>query len=181
MSRSKLVIAALLLLIILILPGLLFWSKRSRPTKPQTTYQPSKPVKIVKSKPPAKVDTLPLDRQLPGDRVLLNYASPSQAPLKDIQQIQEVTANALRLVKNRDLREYATNEDLAEFLRGKNRYKQVMISANNPVFDAEGRLIDRWGTPLVVHPVSEGNLEIFSAGPDQIPWNEDDVGQRTRY
>jgi len=44
-----------------------------------------------------------------------------------------------------------------------------------PYLDAEGRLVDRWGTPYFFHPVSGEDMEIVSAGPDAELWTDDDV------
>jgi hypothetical protein len=41
--------------------------------------------------------------------------------------------------------------------------------------DAQGRLLDRWGTPYFFHAVSRTELEIRSAGPDGKLGTDDDV------
>lgn len=143
----------------------------NRETAPQLSEQ-------VKSQPPAHTH---LDQKpLPGENILQNYSTPNQSPQRDIEQVQELVFNTMTLVKSRDPREYATNEDLALFLQGNNRYKQAMLPANHPIINGRGQLIDRWDTPLVVHPLGRDQIEIFSAGPDGQPWNDDDIGRLPR-
>lgn len=41
--------------------------------------------------------------------------------------------------------------------------------------DAEGRILDRWGTPYFFHALAGDQMEIRSAGPDRQLWTADDV------
>ena len=41
--------------------------------------------------------------------------------------------------------------------------------------NAEGRLVDPWGTPYFFHQLSGLEMEIHSAGPDRILWTQDDL------
>lgn len=129
---------------------------------------------VVRSAPPEHV--VKLQATYPGEQILSGYGAKSQSPQRDIEQVRELVSNSFMLVKNRDPREYATNEDLAEFLTGENRFKQVMLSGQHSIINEKGQLIDRWDNPLIVHVVSRKEVEIFSAGPDGIPWSEDDIG-----
>ena len=43
------------------------------------------------------------------------------------------------------------------------------------MFSKDGLLIDRWGSPVIVHPEAWRQIELRSAGPDKIPYNEDDL------
>lgn len=145
--------------------GLMLLQRRdSEPAKDDAT--PGNPVKsvIVESTKP-----------LPGDALLAEYGSTNLTAREDLRQVLRVFESALILVKQADVRHYATNEDLAEFLRGNNPNRLAMVSASSRLFDRDGRLLDRWGNPLVVHPVSSGMIELRSAGPDGVAWNDDDV------
>jgi len=114
-------------------------------------------------------------KALPGDALLGEYGSANLTAREDLRQVLRVFDNALILVKQADVRHYATNEDLADFLRGANPNRLAMVSASSSLFGEDGRMLDRWGNPLVVHPVRSGRIELRSAGPDGIAWNDDDV------
>ncbi|MGB0582311.1 MAG: hypothetical protein ACPGVU_21675 [Limisphaerales bacterium] len=132
---------------------------------------PAKPADGVQSPGPDRVSREPL----PGDELLAAFATTNTTTRTDLRQILRVFDNALVLVKQADTRHYATNEDLADFLRGKNRNRTPFVSHGSKIFGTDGRLIDRWGNPLHVHSVSSGKIELRSAGPDGVAWNEDDV------
>lgn len=117
----------------------------------------------------------PPEPPLPGDKLLENYGSTNSTAREDLRQLHRVLANALILVKQVDSREYATNEDLAEFLGGRNRNRTPFISGSSSVLGPDGRLLDRWGNPLIVHPAGARKLELRSPGPDGVGWNDDDV------
>lgn len=44
--------------------------------------------------------------------------------------------------------------------------------------NANGELVDPWGTPLFFHQLSAHDMEIHSAGPDLKLWTYDDLVQR---
>ena len=83
--------------------------------------------------------------------------------------------NVFILIKQRDPRYYATNEDLVLFLTGQKGNLTPYLSADSPLINSEGQLVDRFGSPLIVHPLSKEEIEIRSAGPDQVPYTEDDI------
>ncbi len=70
---------------------------------------------------------------------------------------------------------YGGNKEFTQALLGQNRLKEPFLAVDHPAVSAQGELIDRWGTPYFLHPVSEGIVEVKSAGPDQQMWTEDDV------
>lgn len=67
------------------------------------------------------------------------------------------------------------NEEIIAQLSGQNPKHLVIIPPDLPAINAEGRLLDRWGTPFYFHPVSAAALDIRSAGPDQKLWTADDA------
>ena len=79
------------------------------------------------------------------------------------------------MVKNHASRPIGCNGDLADAFRGKNPHKQRFLPDTHPVFNSDGEMIDRWQTPLFIHPVSAGRWEIRSAGPDKKLWTDDDL------
>src|SRR5688500_5313095 len=67
------------------------------------------------------------------------------------------------------------NEEIVEKLCGKNPKRVGVFPIDHPSIDAQGRLLDRWGTPYFFHPVSRTILEIRSAGADGKLWTNDDL------
>jgi hypothetical protein len=67
------------------------------------------------------------------------------------------------------------NEEIMDALRGKNPKHVAAFPPSHASVDAQGRLLDRWGSPYFFHPVSGKLIEIRSAGPDRKLWTDDDV------
>ena len=110
-----------------------------------------------------------------GDQMLAEYASNETTGKSDLRMMGRFVDSVFLLVKKRDTREYGTNEDLAEFLQGRNADLTRYLAADSPALNEAGQLIDRWGSPLIVHPVSTKVMEIRSAGPDQKAYTDDDL------
>lgn len=76
--------------------------------------------------------------------------------------------------------EYGSNpigssDEIIAALTGENPQGLAFIPTDHPALTPAGDLLDRWGQPLIFHPLSRHQTEIRSAGPDGIPWNEDDL------
>ena len=112
---------------------------------------------------------------VPGDALLAGYADPSTPPLEDLKKIHRVVTGYFSVIKDSSRFPIGGNEDLAAALRGENPNREVFIKPDHPVFSAAGLLIDRWDSPVIVHPEAWKQLELRSAGPDRIPYNEDDL------
>jgi hypothetical protein len=67
------------------------------------------------------------------------------------------------------------NEEITEQLSGKNPRHFAVLPPDCPGLDGAGRLLDRWGKPYFLHPLSREILEIRSAGPDGKFGAADDV------
>lgn len=135
-------------------------------------------------KEPVVLSTPPLEEAQPskkisgeqrmGDKILADYGSPESDGKKDIGLFHHYLSSIFMLIKSRDSRQYAINEDLADFLRGKNDYKTPCVSSDSHIFNDEGMIIDRWGTPIHIHTISHDRFEIRSAGEDKKLFSEDD-------
>lgn len=95
--------------------------------------------------------------------------------MDDLRKIHRVATGYFSVIKESSRFPIGGNEDLSAALRGENANREVFISASHPVFSREGLLVDRWDTPLIVHPEAWRQLELRSAGPDRIPHNADDL------
>ena len=67
------------------------------------------------------------------------------------------------------------NEEIAAALLGRNPKGLRFLRPGHRALDAEGRLCDRFGTPLFFHAISSQRMEIRSAGPDREHGTSDDL------
>ncbi|MFK7909272.1 MAG: hypothetical protein AB8F34_01580 [Akkermansiaceae bacterium] len=161
-------IKALALLVALVM--FYYWGKGSKPAAPP-------PQEVSLPKPPLPT---PESEQLPsgnliGEKLLRDYASEHTTLRDDLQGISRLSLSYITLVKNHANLPIGCNADLADAFRGENPHKQRFLPDTHPVFNAEGEIIDRWKTPLFIHPVSAGRWDIRSAGPDKKLWTADDL------
>jgi len=68
-----------------------------------------------------------------------------------------------------------TNAEIMKALTGDNPKGAKFGPPDGQQLNANGELIDRWGTPYFFHQLTNELMEIRSAGPDRILWNEDDL------
>ena len=68
-----------------------------------------------------------------------------------------------------------TNAEIMKALAGDNPKGAKFGPPEGQQLNAGGELIDRWGTPYFFHQLTSDRMEIRSAGPDRILWNEDDL------
>ncbi|BCX47991.1 hypothetical protein HAHE_18990 [Haloferula helveola] len=111
----------------------------------------------------------------PGEGLMREYGSSDSTPLDDLVALHRVVRGYFSIVKDQEKYPIGGNEDLAAALRGENAYKQAFLPSVHPAFDDDGRLVDRWDTPLFVHPVAARAIELRSAGPDRTLFTDDDL------
>ena len=70
------------------------------------------------------------------------------------------------------------NAEIMKALLGNNPKKMRLQLRPGQELDAEGQLLDPWGTPYFFHQLSAKEMEILCAGPDRILWNQDDLKLR---
>lgn len=68
-----------------------------------------------------------------------------------------------------------TNEEITRALRGHNPKQINFLKADGNRVNANGELVDVWGTPYFFHQLSGTEMEIHSAGPDRRMWTADDL------
>jgi hypothetical protein len=110
-----------------------------------------------------------------AERLLEGYADPTTTPIEDLKKIHRVLTGYFTVVKDASHFPIGGNADLAAALRGENPNRETYVPADHPVFSKVGLLVDRWGSPLVVHPQAWTQLELRSAGPDKIAYTPDDL------
>jgi hypothetical protein len=162
--RRSLSIAGLILVFVMV--GMLAWV--------------SNQLDVVKKRLPVKptqsqIQPLPPAAPTGSESLLTGYGDPATPPIEDLRKIQHVAVGYFSLVKDAQHFPIGGNEDFSAALRGENPNREIFIRPGHPVFSREGLLIDRWGSPLIVHPEAWRELEIRSAGPDRIPYTGDDL------
>lgn len=110
-----------------------------------------------------------------AERLLEGYADPATPPIEDLKKVHRVVTGYFSVVKNASRFPIGGNADLAAALRGENPNRETYVPEGHPVFSKDGLLIDRWGSPLVVHPEAWTQLELRSAGPDKMAYTPDDL------
>jgi hypothetical protein len=69
-----------------------------------------------------------------------------------------------------------TNPEITQALNGANPKQINFIKTEDGMrINAQGELVDSWGTPFFFHQLSATEMEIRSAGPDRKMWTADDL------
>jgi hypothetical protein len=68
-----------------------------------------------------------------------------------------------------------TNAEIMRALTGDNKKGAKLGPPEGLNLNANGELVDQWGTPFFFHQLSKVEMEIRSAGPDRVLWDEDDL------
>lgn len=68
-----------------------------------------------------------------------------------------------------------TNAEIMKAVMGGNPRQATLGPPEGQHLNANGELIDRWGTPYFFHQLSGTDTQIRSAGPDRKMWTADDV------
>jgi hypothetical protein len=119
-----------------------------------------------------------LAETLPGTAMLKNYGTVANSPQADLTDLSHVLGNFSLLMKGANPMPLGANEDIANALRGRNRQELRFIPDQHPVLNAQGQLIDRWGSALYFHAIDANRLDIRCAGPDRQMWTADDIHRR---
>ena len=110
-----------------------------------------------------------------AESLLAGYGDPATPPIEDLRKIQHVATGYFSLVKDAQHFPIGGNEDFSAALRGENPNREIFIRASHSAFSPQGLLVDRWGTPMIIHPEAWRELSLRSAGPDRTPYNGDDL------
>ena len=170
-------------LALLALPGWFLISTRSttpeaaRQKRLAATVETHVAVTIASANPPVGSPVISPGQTQPliGETILRDYASPRTTPQNDLTQLAHLMDNFSLLVKSATDRPMSANEDWAAAFRGLNPAHERFLPDTHVALDAQGRLVDRWGTPLFFHALGNRRFDLRSAGPDQKLWTEDDL------
>jgi hypothetical protein len=81
---------------------------------------------------------------------------------------------------------YPAGENNSQFvnaLLGANKTKVPLLPRDHPRLNANGELVDAWGTPFFFHQNSSSSVEVRSAGSDRMLYTDDDfvAGKRPSH
>lgn len=94
--------------------------------------------------------------------------------VEDLRIVSNALASFHLAVKNDDL-PTGSNRHLMDGMLGRNKSGIQLIRGDHPMLNADGEIVDRWGTPLYFHAISRINVGVRSAGPDKEMWTDDDL------
>ena len=68
-----------------------------------------------------------------------------------------------------------TNAEIMKAVMGGNPKQAQLGPPEGQTLNANGEIVDQWGTPYFFHQLSSDLMEIRSAGPDKTLWTSDDI------
>ncbi len=112
----------------------------------------------------------------PGDESeATTEALPSLAPEQALEALRLILRNyGLRYQGN----PVGNNVEITAALTGDNPNGVHFLDAARDGVNADGALVDGWGTPYFFHQLAALEMEIRSAGPDRTMWTSDDLVTR---
>ena len=175
-KRITLILLALpLLIVLLLLLSQMRWKFSQRGGEPPIIPEVAvKDVVLTAVSSPAMAPPVPAPRLL-GETILRDYARSNLPPENDLVLMARLMDNSLLLLKSAGNHPLSANEDWADFLRGGNSARERFLPDSHVALGADGKLVDRWGTPLFFHALGGNRFELRSAGPDRKLWTEDDL------
>lgn len=163
----RIAVLAVLLLFAFVVKEMVWKGPRTRSPLP---VEPAAGAAVARAQPAAA--------PLPGEVILKGYAQPGSRPEDDLGSMAHAFSNLLLLVKGDAPFHMGANEEFAAALRGRNRDQLRFLPDTHPCFNAQGQVIDRWGTPLFFHVKDRSRIDLRSAGPDRQMWTADDLNRR---
>ena len=138
--------------------------------------------------PPPAVDVVPpgiivseesiptgVEAVAPGSRDLAGYAAPGGSDPEDMRMLAGSASAFLAIHRQAADRPLSANEEWSAALRGQRPGTTRWLEDGPPVFSADGKIIDRHGTPVHFHALGRKAWEFRSAGPDKLLFTDDDA------
>lgn len=148
------------------------------PARPTSPTGQTHPTEIPVSDPADPAAPLATETRVylgPGSPLAPELNAPGGSGVRDVEILRQITGAMLSSLKGGARPPLGDNLDFARALRGQNKLGVVLLPPRHPAFAADGRLVDRWGSPYHFHPVASDFVEVRSAGPDRVLFTEDDV------
>ena len=106
---------------------------------------------------------------------LMGYGAEEKSLRDDLEAVLGLLTDSQLMFKHFDSFFLPDNQAITSFLSGKNPENLIWIPSSHFAVGDEGKLEDRYGTPLFFHRSSALKFELRSAGEDRKMWTEDDV------
>lgn len=166
-SQSRRLAAGLLLIGIL---AIATWWLLSRPSAAPVATATSGAVAARPVDPPVSPASPAAAADSAGARLLAADGSPRE----DLAALLDLVDTLLQTVPVMQRPPLGFDTDLARALADPDLMGEAALPANHPALRA-GRLVDRWGSPWLVHPLSSDVIQLRSAGPDRRLFTADDL------
>jgi hypothetical protein len=189
MKKSLSAVAAFLI----ICAALYFFLKSKKPSGPEallsgqtaSASQTSDPSTEDSNNSPGAAASSPAEtvaQPRPGPPILADKAgqyipeASSSSPLPPETMLQNVQRAIHQYSEAFGGNPVGTNPEITSQLNGDNPKHMNFVTAEAGMsINAEGAMVDSWGTPLFFHQISASEMEIHSAGPDKLMWTSDDL------
>lgn len=146
----------------------LFWHSNKQPEPPPAPP----PLAASRVPPPPQATRIPVERV---DHPVIAAADgllKSGSAAEDLEILMLILADYQKALGGNPVGE---NEEITAALLGDNPKGLRFLPAGHRALDPDGRLCDRWGTPLFFHALASRRMAIRSAGPDRQPGTGDDL------
>lgn len=142
------------------------------PPTPDIEPEPELPPAVT---PPPRAISIAAIEELPADSAP-GEANPGLTPATLLENVRGVFRQYyLRFHEN----PVGNNVEITGALSGANAKQVVFLQPDDGMrVNANGELVDNWGTPYFFHSLSRSEMEIRSAGPDRKLWTTDDLVMR---
>ena len=111
-----------------------------------------------------------------AEALLAGYGDASSPPLEDLRKLLAGDGGVFSVVKDGSRNLIGGNQDLGSGPAGRQSEPPRVPAGGATAFSSgHGRIVDRRGSPLMVHPEAWRVLELRSAGPDRTAYTADDV------
>jgi len=125
--------------------------------------------------PTTRVSNIPPPTTSTGTPLAAELHLPDRTLQQDVDTLRQIIQQYFEAIQNRPGPPIGDDADLARVLKGRNPLKLIVVPTTHPIFSADGRMRDRFGTPYHIHARSRTAIDIRSAGPDRKLFTEDDV------
>lgn len=106
---------------------------------------------------------------------LFEYGQEGGSAKRDLEILRDVVRDCQLVFRDFDRFHLPGNAGLTAFLQGENPDALAWIPPGHAAVGPQGRLRDRFGTPVFFHRLSGTRFEYRSAGPDRKLWSDDDI------
>jgi hypothetical protein len=137
---------------------------------------PAPGAQIVRNaKPDPRFTRLPDGRSILNDgySIARSLHRSTAPPIEDVEAVDAIFAQYRWAYRTNP--EGGENEEIMAGLLGENEHQVVFFPPDHTNLDDQGRLLDRWGQAYFFHKLTDTEMDIVSAGPDQRFWTADDL------